>query len=99
MIAVIKADPRLAKPDDPPDVLTETWGYSYNNDLEKTGENVVVSLFNKSRTAKLAGTFREASGIPVILNAIPEYAIHFENKVLDYSEDRWFFLRDPDPAG
>jgi NADH:ubiquinone reductase (H+-translocating) len=54
----------------------------------------------------LGGTFLALGALRRALNPQPRYAPwekppygDFENKVLDYSEDRWFFLRDPDPAG
>jgi hypothetical protein len=35
------------------------------------------------------------SGIPLVFFVTETTAHHFDGKVLDFTDDRWFFLRNP----
>jgi hypothetical protein len=57
--------------------------------------SVVVSFYPRSMAADVAHGIQEVSGVKFIYFTTEQFHPLFEGKVLDYSEDRRFFLRAP----
>jgi hypothetical protein len=77
-----------------PDVVCVAWGLYEWNDGHR-GEGVIVSFYTRDQRRDLEPAIQNVSGVETILFTIPDYAHHFEGKVVDFSEQRFFFLRDP----
>lgn len=96
LLAEMKADPRLQKPNDPAELLAVSWGHHYTHEGEGRGEGVFVSFFLRSQVREFNGKIQTASGVPVILNTTSDLVSKFDGKILDFDEATWFFLRDPE---
>ena len=79
---------------DPAAVAMIGWGI-FNLNSGQKGENVVVSFYAESQLAEVAHAVQEVSGLKVVFFTTPEYYPNFEGKILDFADDRWFFLRNP----
>jgi hypothetical protein len=93
-IAQIRRDYDAQFPHDPAAVLSVAWGFYYA-DTPRQFENVVIAFYPQSMHAQIAHGIQEASGLELIFFITEEYHGKFAGKVLDYSEARRFFLRDP----
>ncbi len=71
------------------------WGI-FNLDTGEKFENVVISFYGKSDLPKVAHGIQNVSGIDLIFFTTEEYRHEFEGKVLDYSEEKKFFLAGRD---
>jgi hypothetical protein len=79
---------------DHPEIVSVAWGlYEFKDNRRAQG--VIVSFYTRDQRASMAEFIQIVSGLETILFTIPRYAPHFEGKVIDYSEERFFFLRDP----
>ena len=79
---------------DPADVATIVWGRV----MPKSGdpfETVVVTFYPRSMRASIAPAIQMVSGLEVFFFATSLDLPKFQDKVLDFAEDRGFFLRAP----
>jgi hypothetical protein len=78
---------------DPADVVTIAWAR-----FMPTGsppfENVSVAFYGRSRRAEIAPAIQIISGIEVAFLPAAMDVPKFEGKVLDFAEERGFFLRE-----
>ena len=80
-------------PDDKASVLFVGWGALVGAD-PATG-SVVTGFYPQSRLSEVRHAIQEVSGVPFVYFTVDRYHPIFEGKVVDYSEERLFFLRDP----
>lgn len=85
-------------PDDPAAVPMIGWGIFKNRREEAKLENVVVSFYNRSQLPRVKPGIEQVSGIDVLFFVTRPYHENFAGKVLDFAEERWFFLRGQDSA-
>jgi hypothetical protein len=78
---------------DRPEIVSVAWGL-YEFDDGKRGEGVIVSFYTREQRAEMAEFIQIVSGLETIFFTIPRYAPHFNGKVIDFSEERLFFLRN-----
>ena len=81
-------------PRDPAAVLMVGWGLYHLNSGERF-ERVVVSYYQRSQLAEVSHGIQEVSGVKLVFFTTMEYSRHFDGKVLDHSDERSFFLRNP----
>lgn len=62
--------------------------------LDNAGQ-LICGFYPESQREELAHLIETVSGIELILAVTPEQAPIFDGKVLDYTPERRFFLRDP----
>jgi hypothetical protein len=79
---------------DPAAVLWVGWGF-YQAGSEHQFENVVIGFYGQSELAEIAHGMQEASGVKLIFFVTEEFHSNFEGKILDFADDRRFFLRSP----
>ena len=79
---------------DPPDVLCVGWGRFMPNS-GSAFENLAVSFYGRSQRLEIADAIQDVSGLPVVFFATPKDYTKFAGKVLDFADDRGFFLRTP----
>ena len=58
-------------------------------------EHVAVTFYSRSQYAEIANAIQIVSDIEIIFLPVPRDHARFEGKVLDYSNERGFFLREP----
>lgn len=93
-IAKVREEYDAQSPDDPAAVLMVGWGIA----IPETGpqvENVVISFYPQSMLNDVAHGIQQVSGIDLIYFTIEPYHQRFIGKVLDYTNDQAFFLRQP----
>lgn len=77
-----------------PDIVSVAWGlYDFNNG--NRGEGVIVSFYTRAQRREMEPFIQIVSGVETIFYTTPRYAHHFRGKVVDFSEQKFFFLRDP----
>ena len=54
-----------------------------------------VSFYTREQRAEMAEFIQIVSGLETIFFTIRRYAPHFDGKVIDFSNERFFFLRAP----
>ncbi|HXE53156.1 MAG TPA: hypothetical protein VN541_09080 [Tepidisphaeraceae bacterium] len=91
----IEADMTRDDPADPPAVAMVGWGLFYDKQNRKQLENVVVSFYPRSMLAEIRHGIFVVSGIELVFFVTEMTSRHFDGKVLDFADDRWFFLRNP----
>ena len=79
---------------DPAAVAMVAWGFYHFNSGEKA-EGVIVSFYPKSQLSMIAHGIQQVSGMDVVFFTLPEYLPKFQDKVLDHTPERSFFLREP----
>lgn len=79
---------------DPAGVLSVGWGRFMPNS-GPAFENVVVSFFGRSQLPQIADAVQTVSGLDVFFFANSKDYPNFEGKVLDFDDERGFFLRRP----
>ncbi|MCA3657868.1 MAG: hypothetical protein IOB85_06410 [Methylobacterium sp.] len=79
---------------DHPEIVSVAWGL-YDFDNGKRGEGVIVSFYTREQRAEMAEFIQIVSGLETIFFTIRRYAPHFDGKVIDFSNERFFFLRAP----
>ena len=79
---------------DPAAVLSIAWG-RFMPDAGTPFENVVVSFFGRSQVPQIADAIQLVSGLEVVFYTRPKDYPTFEGRVLDFDDDRGFFLRGP----
>lgn len=80
-------------PDDPAAVLSIGWGYIAGTD--PSSGRVVVGYYQRSKLADIAHGIQEVSGVKFVYFTIDRFHRLFEGKVVDFNEERGFFLREP----
>ena len=58
-------------------------------------ENVAVTFYSRSQRQQIASAIQEVSGIEIVYLPVPADHAKFEGKVLDWSQSKGFFLRQP----
>ncbi len=76
---------------DPADVLCIGWGRFMPHNAPGF-ENVVVSFYGKSQRTDIADAIQSVSDFEIAFFATPPDHAKFEGKVLDFADDRGFFL-------
>lgn len=79
---------------DPAAVPTIGWARYEPKDGEPF-ENVAVTFYSQSQLAEIASAIQVVSGIKVVFLPAPSDIAKFDGMVLDYSDERGFFLRLP----
>ena len=79
---------------DPAAMLWIGWGF-YNHVSGPLFENVVIGFYGQSEFWKIAHGIQEVSGLKFVFFTTPEYHPNFEGKILDFTDQRRFFLRNP----
>jgi len=92
-IEFVRKEYDARSPADPAAVLSVAWGYVMGSD--PSSGNVVVSFYPRSMLTAVADGIQEVSGVKFIYFTTDEHHGRFEGKVLDFAEDRGFFLREP----
>lgn len=88
----IRADWKRQFPGEDPDIVCVAWG-TYTTDDGRMGGKPVVTFYTKAQRDEIAPYTQRVSGLEVLFFTIPDYLHHFEDKVLDFSKERFFFLR------
>jgi hypothetical protein len=70
------------------------WGIIVPNDGPRS-EAVMVGFYQRSMFDDIAHGIQEVSGVKLVFFTTEEIYGKFEGKVLDYSNERGFFLRAP----
>ena len=70
------------------------WGLYHPNSGPQFGA-VAIGFYDESQLPDIKHGIQEVSGLKFVYFTTPEYHKNFEGKVLDYTEKRQFFLRDP----
>ena len=83
-----------ANSEDPADVVTIVWGRVMPNSAPAF-ETVVVTFYPRSMRSMIADAIQTVSGLDVFFFATPLDLPNFGGKVLDFADDRGFFLREP----
>jgi hypothetical protein len=95
-IAQLRDEMTALDPGDPLVTAMVAWGESHDRQSnKKLQESVVVSFYPQSMSAEIAHGVVQVSGIPLVFFVTETTARHFDGKVLDFADDRWFFLRNP----
>jgi hypothetical protein len=79
---------------DPAGVLCVGWGRFMPN-AGSHFENVVISFYGQSQLPEIAPAIQEVSGLKIVFLPTAEDHRKFAGKVLDFAEDRGFFLTVP----
>lgn len=79
---------------DAPVVVSVAWGHFAPTNGE-TFDNVFVSFYVRSQLSEVAPAIEKVSGLDVIFFVTKEHYGKFEGRVLDFSDERSFFLREP----
>ena len=83
---------------EPAAAFSVAWGTCFGND-GRTSQGIVVGFYMRSELSDdIASWVQVIDGMNVIFNTVPSLAPKFDGKVIDYSKDRWFFLRAPGAA-
>ena len=90
----IRQDWKRQFPSEEPDVVSVAWGLMTLNDGRK-GELPIVSFYTRDERAQIEPYIQIVSGLETIFFTTAEYVHHFEDKVLDFSKERFFFIRRP----
>jgi hypothetical protein len=80
-------------PEDPAAILSIGWGYVEGTD--PLSGRVVVSFYPRSMGDEVTHGIQEVSHVKVIFFITERFHPLFEGKVLDHSDERGFFLREP----
>jgi hypothetical protein len=80
-------------PDDPAAVLSISWGYVEGTD--PYSGRVMVGYYQQSQLPDVAHGIQQVSGVKFVYFTIDKFHRLFEGKVLDHTDDRGFFLREP----
>jgi len=80
-------------PDDPAAVLSISWGYVEG--VDPYSGRVIVGYYPNSQLQDIAHGIQEVSGVKFIYFTVEKFHRLFEGKVLDFADDRGFFLREP----
>jgi hypothetical protein len=79
---------------DHPEIVSVAWGlYEFTD--SRRAEGVIVSFYTRNQRGEMGEFIQIVSGLETIFFTIPRYGPHFDGKVIDFSEERFFFLRDP----
>jgi hypothetical protein len=81
-------------PSEEPDVVTVSWGEIYYNNGKKR-EIPIVSFYTKEVRNQIQKHIQLLSGLEVVFFKTDTGARNFQDKVLDFSEEQGFFLREP----
>jgi hypothetical protein len=83
-------------PDDPPAMLGIFWGWPISTRGKQTGGGApIVGYWRKSEFTDAAWSeVSKVDGMDLIFSVRPIDRHQFEGKVIDYSPERTFFLRD-----
>ena len=73
------------------DVLMIGWGTTILNDGRSWG-NVIVSFYGKSQRPQIQHGIQFMDGREVAFFTVPEHHHRFEGKVIDFEQDKGFFL-------
>jgi hypothetical protein len=90
----VRADYDAAHPTDPAAVLCVAWGVVIPVAGSRS-ENVVIGYYQKSMLRDVAHGIQETSGVKLVFFTTNEYHGKFAGKVLDFTVERGFFLREP----
>jgi hypothetical protein len=77
---------------DPAGVLCIGWGRFMPHSAPPF-ENVVVSFYGQSQRAEIAGAIQQVANLEIAFFATPKDCANFEGKMLDFDDDRGFYLR------
>lgn len=77
---------------DPAAVVSVGWGILTMTDGRRF-EQPVVSFYGESQIADVADMIQKVDGIDLVFFTTPTYARQFDDKALDFADERGFFLR------
>jgi hypothetical protein len=81
-------------PSEEPDVVSVAWALvQYNNGRKR--EMPIVSFYTKDMRTEIENHIQRLSGLDVIFFVAEPDDQRFKGKVLDFSDEQGFFLRDP----
>ena len=89
----VRADYDAASPDDRAAVLCVAWAVT----ISESGphmQNVLITYYPQSMLAEVAHGIQEVSGVKLVFFTTEEFYGKFEGKILDFTRDRGFFLRN-----
>jgi len=90
-IANVRAEYDRQFPNDPAEIPGVSWGYRQGTDPEKGF--VTVGFYPRSQKREVVHGIQTVSGIDLIFFTTPEFSRKFDGRVLDFSDERGFFLR------
>ena len=95
-VAKIRELIAVANARDPKDLVSAVgvgWGDITYND-GRTGESLAIGFYTTSQmNAGLRALVQPVDGLDVIFWVLPEKQSLFRDKVIDFEDRRWFFLR------
>lgn len=77
---------------DPAGVLCIGWG-RFTPHSAPPFENVVVSFYGQSQRPEIAAAIQQIENLEIVFFATPRDHANFEGKMLDFEDDRGFYLR------
>lgn len=80
--------------DDPADTVLIGWS-EVRPHTGSAYECVMVSFYGRSQRSEIAHGIQNVSGLPIVFFATAKHAPIFDGKVVDFTPERGFFLRDP----
>lgn len=81
---------------DHPEILMIGWGLFEGKDGRRD-EGIALGFYPRDQRHEVADSIQIVSGLELVFFAPREHMKHFDNKVIDFSEDRFFFSR-PGPV-
>ncbi len=84
----------IANVNDPPGVLSVAWA-QYVPDSGRPFEQLMLGFYGESELPEIAWAQQYVDGIPLIYFVTERDHGKFDGKVVDYTDEGGFFLRDP----
>lgn len=95
-IEALRVEYKASWPTDPPTVPCVSWGTIIpKNETAVRSQNVIVSFYQRSQGQNIDKLVQEVSGIKLVFFTTEEFHGQFEGKILDFSNEKGFFLRQP----
>jgi len=86
-----------AQSSEPAAAVMVGWGVVMPNN-GASFERLIISFYGQSELESFPPAFvQNFAGLPIVFFTTERYHEKFAGKIIDFSEDQWFFLRDPLP--